>query len=833
MKKNLFFGVMLLLSMGLTARAQDRLDEILATRTTVHVSHRPLGDALRSIGASAGFKVEFEKDLVAGKIISFHKSQITLQDAIEQMLRPHGLTFIPMANNTIRLVRSGIGSIIRGRIVDSESGEPVAFANVFLKDTAMGSATDENGKFEIEDIPLGSFQFEIRHMGYESYSVELNLQSGKIIDREFKMKPDVLQLETVTAIAEKERVVYQPQISAYSLRARQFDMMPSQGDKDVFRALQMMPGVVVTNDFKSQLYIRGGNSDQNLVLLDGGIVYNPFHFSGIMSAFDVDALDKVEFYAGGFGAEYGSRLSSVLSIHTKTGNNKKAGLLNLSPLSVKLLAEGPIKQWGNILLSARRSYVTTFAEKMGNSVVPDFYDGIARIDIRPTRKDTITLSAFYGNDNVRLKQARDEENMSSENLSTALNYYRTIGALRLLYTGSYGYFTNQTPPPISENEQNVNSMKEFSQHLQVTFPLTSAASVKMGGQWHQQRISYKSADPILAEMWIDKPLQELALYIDNRITLGTFEVQSGLRFNRYDKSQPWITEPRLALHYKPYNFLSVKAAYGRYSQNLVTIFNENDTYNPVDIWLPPEEYMDLAQADHFIAGVIWRTPALVLSMEAYYKQVHHLTQYNRERLFPADPYFVQGKGYAYGIDLSGQWLHDTWQVWASYSLGKAIKELPFTYPQPGIDRFAPRYDRRHNLNVAFEYRPNAQFELSARFTLGSGTPFGFMIGAYQRWSLFVINVPSAWYDNHPDERLYYITAIQSERDAFRFPTYHRLDISIKVRTHFMGMRVYPYAQILNLYDQPNILYYDANAKPHTSVPFLPMLGIEIPMGARE
>jgi hypothetical protein len=469
---------------------------------------------------------------------------------------------------------------------------------------------------------------------------------------------------------------------------------------------------------------------------------------------------------------------------------------------------------------------------MGDRVVPDFYDGTGRIEIDASPKDRISLSGFYGHDEVRLQKEEDsgdnEDNLSTENLSLAMNYNRVHSQkIHTLFRMTFGSFLTQTPPPV-DREPHTNKMRDFSTELNMNYYLSDAVNFKTGVQYRWMHVNYRSFDPVLSELWIDEKLNETAFYLQNTTYLGEkWVLENGIRLNHYSINSSSKIEPRLSLQYWVFNFLKLKAAYGKFSQNMVTIYNENDTYNPVDIWLPPESNMEPATADHLILGTSYEAPNLIVSLEGYYKKYNDLTQYNRERLYPEDPFFVQGTGSALGIDLFAQWVHDKWQVWGSYSLGKALKELPFQYPEPGIDEFAPRYDRRHNFNATVEYRPWKNFICSARYTVGSGLPFSFMIGAYERWSTFVINQPSDWPSHHPEEPLYYLTAIQSERDAFRFPWYHRLDISVRYQFSWAGFTFHPYGQILNVYDQPNVLYYDNHAQPHASIPFLPMAGLEI------
>ncbi|MFQ5752938.1 MAG: TonB-dependent receptor domain-containing protein, partial [bacterium] len=699
----------------------------------------------------------------------------------------------------------------------------------FLENTPFGTATEKDGRYTIHDISPGVHQLIVRMMGYKEIREYVYREGETIVQRDFSLKREAYKVEAVEVLAEREKVVLKKAVSRFSLKPRTISVIPSYGEADIFRTIQSLPGVVMTSEFKSQLYIRGGNSDQNLILLDGAIVYNPFHFSGILSSFDVDAIDEVDFSSGGFQAEYGGRLSSVLDIKTRKGAAKIGGRLNLSPISAKLMIEGPMGSWGNYLFTGRRSYVSTTAKKIGGSVEPDFYDGIGRVEVRPTWKDRIILSGFYGRDSVRVQNENKTKQITSENKSAAFNYHRTFSEkFNTSLRGTYGEFKTARPQGLDRFERQKNHVQDKSADFKMELTLHDGLSFKAGANYHEIRIRYKSADPIIPEINIDERLFETAFFLQSHIKVKekwTFD--TGIRMNRYDKGMPYILEPRVSLLYDINRSWSLKGAYGRFSQNLVTIFNENDNFNPVEIWLPPDPDLPIARADHVIVGSFYSRPDMIFSTEVYWKKFHHLTHYNRERLYPGDPFFVQGKGYSLGLDVSLQLIKERWQLWMSYSLAKAIKELPFQYPEPSIDRFAPRYDRRHNLNLAYEYQLSKKLIGSIRFNIGSGLPFSFLIGGYDRWSTWVIDQTADYTTHPPNEPTYYLTAINSARDEFRFPVYHRLDVSLRFSHRIGAFTFKPCVQILNLYNQPNVLFYDLQGKPHKSLPILPMLALEI------
>lgn len=803
------------------------------TWVRVNVTNESLDKVIADLAKTYNIAFIYRPKMLQKIRVNEQLGLVQLEKALQKLLYPRNLSYVFMPDGRVVIV-----SVVKkkysltGRIIDNKTGKPLAGVNVYVKNTSSGSVSNKNGEYTIKNIPPGIHELVAKMMGYKEKLELIFYEEAEIAQRDVYLEEEALSMQEVQVVADKEKFLLKENISAYALKPRTFSMIPSHGEMDVFRTIQALPGVVMTTEYKSQLYIRGGNSDQNLVLLDGGIIYNPFHFSGILSAFDVNAIDDVTFFAGGFGAEYGGRLSSVLDIKTRKGAEKFSSRLRLSPISAKLMIEGPMWSWGNYLFSGRHSYTNSMAKKMGGTVEPDFYDGIGRIEVRPTWRDRVILSGFYGRDSVRTQKMLGlEKGIKSENLSSAFNYHRTFSKrFSTSLRATYGEFITTVPQALEEMEPLKNEMEDKFGDFKLEFEVNDGLSFKAGANYHEMRIKYQSADPIVPELKIDKRLYESAFFIQNHIKIkDKWIFETGIRANRYDKAKPFVVEPRFNVQYIKYNFLTFKGAYGRFSQNLVTIYNENDTYNPVDIWLPPDSDLPTATADHLILGCTYHTIDMIVSAEAYWKKYHHLTQYNRERLHLDDPFFVQGQGNAIGLDFSMQLIKEKWQLWMSYSLAKATKELPVQYPEPGAEKFAPRYDRRHNFNILFEYQLSQNLICSSRFNISSGLPFSFMTGGYYRWSTWVIDQTSDYITHHPYEQLYYLTAIKSKRDAFRFPVYHRLDVSLKYTGKIGNFKFKPYIQIINLYNQPNVLYYDMNGKPYKSLPILPMAGLEIVM----
>ena len=255
-------------------------------------------------------------------------------------------------------------SSINGFVRDDATGEPISYANVFLANTSLGAATNQDGYFVITKVPLGPYEINASMIGYGIYNEEIMLFEGMPIRLDIRLKEEVIQTEEILVTAERQKFERSMESSQISLDLREINSAPAFVEPDIFRTLQMLPGVQTTSDFSSALYVRGSTPDQNLIMLDGISIYNPYHLGGIFSTFNTDAIKEADFHAGGFPARYGGRMGAILNVINREGNTQKiTGMANLSLISSKGLLEGPIPKWnglkGSWMISGRRTYFDT------------------------------------------------------------------------------------------------------------------------------------------------------------------------------------------------------------------------------------------------------------------------------------------------------------------------------------------------------------------------------------------------------------------------------------------------------------------------------------------
>ena len=255
---------------------------------------------------------------------------------------------------------------IRGFVYDKASGEPVMFCNVFLKGTTIGAPSDVNGYFNIVKVPPGDYQILVTYIGFDTLQENITVRAGKILTKKFELSESSIELDEVKVSAERQEMKTEVKAAVIKITPKDLEMIPTiGGEPDLAQYLQIVPGVVFTGDQGGQLYIRGGSPVQNKVLLDGMIIYSPFHSIGLFSVFDSDIIRNTEVFTGGFSAEYGGRISSIMDIKTKDGNKKNfEGKFSANTFGSKLLMEGPLSKTGksSFVLSGKTSYLNKSSE---------------------------------------------------------------------------------------------------------------------------------------------------------------------------------------------------------------------------------------------------------------------------------------------------------------------------------------------------------------------------------------------------------------------------------------------------------------------------------------
>ncbi len=738
---------------------------------------------------------------------------------------------------------------VKGVLFDESNGEAIPFANVVLDGTSHGCATDINGFFLINKIPAGQYTLKVKYMGYEEYSEVITLAKGKTITRTIHLKPAAQMLKAVEITDNKvEERRTQTQVSVEKLTASQIQQMPSiGGTADIAQYMQVLPGVSSTGDQGGQLYIRGGSMIQNLCLLDGMIVYNPFHSIGLYSIFETDVILNADIYTGGFGAEYGGRMSSVMDITTRDGNKRRhSGKIGLNTFGANLILEGPLKKESDkskttisYLLTAKNSYLSKSSKVFYNYVdggLPfDFLDLYGKLSFNSGTGSKLNLFGFRFDDRVNGYQAIADYHW--QNIGAGTNFMLVTGASAIL-DGSIAYSKYNITLDDGSKDDKFSEIGGFNMTMQITNFL-GKNKMKYGLSIEGYTTNYRFVNDYSHTIEQREPSTTLSMYGTYNLNAGKFIADPGVRMVYYATLQSFNLEPRLAAKYNATDNLRFKMAGGFYSQIFLDARSDNDIVNLFsgfltgsgDLHVPStflgkEVTTTVQKAKHLVLGAEYDlTEHITLNAEFYYKHFDQLLNANRNKMYkdndpvytqPGSPYqqseylmkdYIIEEGMATGFDISATIDLERLYLWATYSLGyverkgqvtdKVITDESYTY--------SPHYDRRHTVNLLATYALGEwrEWEISARWSFGSGFPYTQTQGVYQQL-LFGNNIATDYTRESGEYSLHYADLYKG-----RLPSYHRLDLGVKrkfsIGTHsILELNL----SATNVYSRENIFYFN-------------------------
>lgn len=716
--------------------------------------------------------------------------------------------------------------ILRGFVADSLSGEMLPYANVYIQEVKRGASTDHRGFFIMASLPHDIIlTVKVSYIGYEPKELMVRVEPYGVTDIRVLLAPTSIQLQTIEKIGERVSKENATDLSLQKIAIRDLETLPKGVELDIFRALQNLPGVQTAGDVSARFYVRGSSSNQNLVLLDNSPIYNPFHALGIFSAIDPEMVSTVEFYKGGFPAEYSGRLSSVLKVVTRDGNrNNISAKGSLSLLTVKGLVEGPIPS-GSFITSFRKNYSDKILKKFrnDNSLPVDFYDFFAKINFADdnfAQDAKFTASFFHSSDNV-MNDNLKREDFKWSNTSFNFNYFQ-ISDSPLLYQVEIGtsQFKGQRIPNESGAKGVENEINEFIMRMDFNYVYDSKDELSGGFKISEVQSNLQLENFRGQVNDIGSHGTNISAYLRYKVLrYSTFGADFGTRVNatRLAGGGPaYFLEPRLSLTFRIIPELALKASWGIYMQDLITISDENEVVTIFEPWLITPIYLNPSSSIHYISGIEY-TPSQSLSfnLEGYYKVLQNLAIINDRKYFPSDPDFVIGKGESYGLEFQSRFMQQPLNFSASYSLAYAFNEVY------GV-RYAPRYDSRHTVNLSCEYDFGSGWTASVMWTYSSGLPFTQIAGYYDRLTIDDLHAGNNFLDS------YNPFILLSEKNLGRLPDYHRLDLSLSKKFQIGKLKLYFDISALNVYNRKNLFYFRRDTGERVDMlPFLPTATVKV------
>lgn len=761
--------------------------------------------------------------------------------------------FILISQNNLQ---AQYGSI-RGFVYEASSGEPIIFSNVYIKSSTYGSTTDVNGFFNITKVPAGKYTLLVTFLGYDTIKEVINLNENEVINRKFKLSQAAISLSSVSVTADRIEAETETKTSVINLTPKTLKKIPSIGGQaDLAQYLQVVPGVIFTGDQGGQLYIRGGSPIQNKVLLDGMIVYNPFHSIGLFSVFDTELIRNAEVFTGGFSADYGGRISSVMDITTRDGNkNRFAGKAAASTFGANFVLEGPLRKAktdnggsSSFILSVKNSYLEQssklFYSYIDENGLPfNFLDVYGKVSINAGNGSKINFFGFNFNDNVNNYKSLSDFGWKS--FGGGSNFLIIPGKSPVLIEGNLAYSSYEARLKETNSPDRSSGIDGFNMGFHFTYFLGKDL-VKYGIEILGFKTQFNFTNGVGRVIDQTENTTELAGYVRYKGTFGKLLFEPSFRVQWYASLANISPEPRLAMKYVINDFMRLKMAAGMYSQNLIAANSDRDVVNLFYGFLSGPDNLPstfdgedithkLQKANHFILGLETDLSSkLNMNIEGYLKDFKQLTNLNRNKIYneseapsgTPDIYkkdFIIEKGKAYGADLSLKYEYKKLYIWGVYSLGWVTKQYEKT---PGeLVTYRPHYDRRHNVNMIVSYTTGdlKQWEFSTRWNFGSGFPFTQLQGFYE-YLPFDGGINSDYSTANGQLGIVYADLNKGE-----LPTYHRLDLDVKRKYFFSENTILEVnVSVTNVYNRENVFYVDRiTNQTMRQLPLMPSVGISL------
>lgn len=711
---------------------------------------------------------------------------------------------------------------VRGVVTDSLTGEKIPYANIAVIGTVRGAVTNNNGFYLLANLPHGTYDVVATSLGYEPRKRSVTVKGKEPITLNFALGSKPVEVNEVLVTGGRKKELEEINTSVHVLDTKELQKVPVAAQGDLFRSIQIIPGIVSSADVSSKFFVRGGAGDQNLIYFDGMKIYNPYHAFGIFSIFDPDIVKTTEVYTGAFPPGYGGRLSSVINIGSRDGNTQGVhGSVVANMVSGKVSLEGPLIGSSNWIVSARKSLFSDSFKKFLKDPPPiSFYDVFAKVNLGGGEFGRYSIQTFVSGDDI-LSPDPNEADHRWRSTSSALTISNLIE--NHIYFDATVYGSSYT---IRRDAKQSTLVRPAESQIadggirgEVTMYTDSRDLYFIGFDVNVPSYKYSfintsnivvNKDETTIETWawfryqfnLDRIKADIGFHSDIIALFGGGNLRS-------------ILQPRVNVSYLFDNDWKAKFSFGTFTQHLITLTNEDDVLSLFEAWIFIPENLEPESATHYVAGIGGNLYSeLSIDVQAYYKDYTSLVGYNRNKRFYIDPDYINGTGSSYGFETLFRYQYSFLDLYLAYTLGwTSVTFGDFTY--------TPRYDRRHTVNILNVTHVTDAIDLSVRWELGSGYPFTQTTGVYDRSTLSDLGRSDVVTDNG---RPY---TVLGEKNAARLPVYHRLDLTATYALSFGPVRGNAGISLVNVYDSKNTLYYDRKTLQRiTMLPFLPSVFVK-------
>jgi ferric enterobactin receptor len=796
---------------------------------TMSAQKQALGHALWLLVEKSNIPLVYNDDLVSAYLVSYSINRQTPEMALQILLARTKLGYQILDNGQYVIVRAKTSGRrnVSGYVEDAYSGERLPYASVGIAGSPYGTAANDDGFFVLAGITDDSLTLYSNYLGYRETKIAVRneISTEKLVIR---MQPKLIAGDSVIVTGDHYSAIQMlDHTSHMQITPTLLYTIPVFGEIDVFRSIQLLPGVSSTSESATSLYLRGGTPSHNLVLFDGITVYQDDHLFGYVSTFNSAVIKDIRVYKGGFPAQFGNRLSGVVEMNGKNGSTKtfKAGA-TANLLSGSTHFQIPLADNASLLLAYRRSFTDFIRSDLYNEIMasiskatvaprddqttPDFSysDFTGKLTYLPSQNDLLTIS-YFGSDDF-LDQTREglvraqgqpDRKMNIKDITKWNNYGLSAGWSHIFNTvmQSKLLLAHSKYNSLSQIDR-IAGAPEFKPYKETNGIANS--TVKWHNQWHisaantfsfgselvydRLNLRFTTEDTLKTINKSDKAGQ-LAFYAQHEWQWGSaISIQPGLRFTYYQLTGKTYADPRFSGYYNLESGLSLKASWGVYHQFINRITNDSPLDGNRDYWLLADDKLPPARAIHTIGGIHYKTEQYLFSIEGFYKDLKDISEFTQ--VFRQSPdnkdfdLFLTGNGFSRGLEFLWQKQQGNFTGWLAYTMS----QVEYTIPE--VNRgsaFPANHDRPHELNLVGAYQWG-NWTFSSTFELASGAPYS-----------------SATLIRQPGEANNVVRP--GSRNGERLPNYSRLDVAITRKINYQQWQFSIGISVFNLLDRQNIL----------------------------
>lgn len=836
----------------------------------VHFNDRPLVEVLDQLIQNEGLLIIYQDNHVQDKIVTINCDNCTAEEIIDEILSGTRLAWKKNGEQFI-IIKPWLysrGTTISGIVYDSQTGEPLPYVNISVKNTHIGDISNPNGYFAISGIKSKTAVLQLSYIGYEPRELLVSNFQKSFDPISINMKPNILKGKGVNIYGKEFKILHSLENdSRIAFAPRQISALPSLGEVDIMRSLQMFPGISVGRIGTAGLFIRGGTPDQNLITFDGMTLYHIDHFFGFFSAFNPNAVKDVQVYKSAFPVKYGGRISGIVELSGKNGDsNKKQFSLSTGMLSTGMVLELPLWQRGSIFLAARRSHIDYFktpiydiisgyitgenyigvatdlayAEKSRYLPQPFkpqfyFYDLNGKITLMPSKRDVVSVSIYKGLD--YFDQTTDEKNESQldgdsysyyidlhdrsswGNFGTSFRWSRQwqpkLFSHLFIANTTYNSETFSksavdtsffyTLPIINLNEK--NQVKDTSVRLESEWALSAEhkAELGVGVSLFQTEFSTLYAD----KLWsVDQGNNVLLGHVylqDQWNPNDKLQLTTGIRSNYFERFNKLYYEPRIALRYLIDDDLALKASIGQYYQFINRFINENSLDGANDFWLVVGDSIKPASSKNLIFGIHNTSEKYSFGIEAYLKVINNLTEYNRQQTILAE---VTGNAIFENVPLfyTGKGYSQGFELSVQKKRGLITGWASYNFGK--VEYTFPKLN--NGISYLADHDRTHEFKCFGNYAFGSWNISASWVFSSGRVYTDVDQIEIQNWDEADfgtaNVRDIYYYVLQGKKNRHRLPPLHWLELAVNKQITIGKIKGEINLSIFNVYDQRNISY---------------------------